>query len=219
MNWKAKVMAYLIAYSAKAAMWLLLLTCRFKLHGLQQFLDFASKNKCILMLWHNRLAVTPTVLTRYTSNLTFNAMVSNSRDGEPLAILVNSYSIGKTIRVPHDARFKALQTAIAKLKYSNDILVITPDGPRGPRYKVKAGVATAARLSGAHVIPLTWTASRFWQFNTWDQFMLPKPFSTIDVRMGSPINIPDDPNTDVSHDIAILEKALNVLTNEKDKRQ
>lgn len=199
------VKAYAIAYLAKGFFWLLFKTCRFKIHGLEQFLTSASQNRSILMLWHNRLAVAPTLLTRYASNLTFNALVSNSRDGEPLAILINSYSIGRTIRVSHDARFKALQQAIQHLKSTNEVIVITPDGPRGPRYQMKRGIAAAARLSGAQVIPLTWTATRFWQLNTWDKFMIPQPFSTIDVTIGEPIRLPGDDDT---ANTAMLESAL-----------
>src|SRR5262249_41681403 len=70
---------------------------------------------------------------------------------------------------------------------SSDVIIITPDGPRGPRYIAKPGIAAAACETGAHVVPFSWTATRFWQLGTWDKMLLPKPFSTLLVTFGDPI--------------------------------
>lgn len=178
--------AYLIKYVLKFLFW----TCRFEFTGLERFVEHARHNRCILSLWHNRLAIVPEVLSQYTHGLTFTAVISKSRDGEPLAVMVNSYKKGRTIRVAHNDRHGALRTLIAHLKDRLGVVVITPDGPRGPRYILKAGIAAAARSSGASVVPFSWAASQFWQLRTWDGFMLPKPFSTIQVAFGEPLQLP-----------------------------
>lgn len=195
-------MAYVIKYTLRCILW----TCRIEIQGAALFMECAKKSACILSLWHNRLAIMPEILNRYTQNLTFTAVISKSRDGEPLAVVVNSYRKGRTIRVAHDNRHGALRSLIDHLKANKDVLVITPDGPRGPCYELKAGVVIAAKLAGAQVVPFGWTADKFWQMKTWDGFMLPKPFSTIKVTFGEPQSI--SPDSSWKEDAVLLQDSL-----------
>lgn len=190
LKFKRFILPYPMAYVVKYTLRLILWTCRVDVEGLENFIACSRNHRCVLSLWHNRLAIVPEVLKRFTSGLTFNAVISKSRDGEPLAILVNSYREGKTIRVAHDDRYGALRQVISSIKHGPDILVITPDGPRGPRYELKPGIVLAARATGAHVVPFSWTANTFWRLKTWDGFMLPKPFSTIRATFGAPVLLP-----------------------------
>jgi lysophospholipid acyltransferase (LPLAT)-like uncharacterized protein len=201
-TFKRKHLGTPIALSAKYLIRLLLWTCRFKVQGLETFVKTASQERCIVVLWHNRLALVAEFFHRHAPQFIYAAFVSKSRDGEPLARLATSYKAGRAIRVPHNARHQALKNAIDHLKFHNEIVLFTPDGPRGPPFQVKPGVVKAAQEAGAAVIPFTWTASRFWQFKTWDQFMLPKPFSTIHVTLGVPVYL----NKEME-----LEKAIEVL--------
>lgn len=182
---------------------LVLLTCRIRVEGSKAFVDFALKNKCILMLWHNRLAIAPYLLFKYTDPLIFAAFVSKSRDGDLLAAVVHTYRRGKTIRVPHNGRHQALKEVIKRLNEDKEVVIITPDGPRGPRYQVKPGIIHAALEASSAIIPLSWNASRFWQLNTWDKLIIPKPFSLIHARFGDPIYL-----THTDHSKEILEESL-----------
>jgi hypothetical protein len=178
-KWLSPCFSYLAAMLGKCILQSLLWTCRFEIEGLDHFYATARKHKCILMLWHNRLAVIPFLLSRHASEFHFSALISASRDGDILDRLVRSFKKGHTIRVPHLARFQALQKFIQTVESREQIIILTPDGPRGPRYKLKPGIAIAALETKAHVIALNWEASHFWEFNSWDRFRLPKPFSTI----------------------------------------
>lgn len=214
-QFKRNVLSYLFGYGCKWLMRAILLTCRIELHGLEQFTKTASKGKCILMLWHNRIAIVPDILTRFTKFL-YAAVISNSRDGEFLAILVNSYKVGKIIRVSHDSRHEALHQLINHLKNSQEIVVITPDGPKGPRYGMKPGLAVAAKKANASVVPLSWTASKYWQLKTWDKLMIPKPFSTIRFSIGSPLKLTGDRPNNLHADIVLLEETLANFCRELD---
>lgn len=191
-NWlkfKGKWLSYPIAYFVKYLMRMLLATCRIEIEGLAPFVEMANKASCIIMLWHNRLGIIAEILHKNTPKNKYTAIISKSRDGEPLAIVVNSYRNGKVIRVPHNTRHQALNTVIKSLKNGNETIVITPDGPRGPVYQIKPGILLAARETSAPIIPLTWTATHYWELNTWDKFMIPKPFSTIKVIFGEAVQI------------------------------
>lgn len=184
---------------------LILKTCRFQVEGLDKFVEAASKNRCIVMFWHNQLAITPEIFSQYAPQFNYTAFVSKSRDGEVADVLANSYKIGSTIRVPHNNKSQALHQLIDHLKYGKRVIVITPDGPRGPIYQVKPGIAVAAKEAKASVVPLKWSANRYWEFKTWDRMKFPKPFSTIHVTFRDPI-------TKVK-DTAVLQDALSSLDN------
>ena len=206
-----KYLPYITAYFAKFSLKLILYTCRFRVDGLEQFHQIASKKKCILMLWHNRLALVAEILYRYAPQFLYAAFVSNSRDGKSLDVLAKSYSIGKTIRVPHNAKHKALRKMINHLKYSKEIVIVIPDGPKGPRYEVKPGIAVAAKESKACIVPLTWSSTKFWQLNTWDKMILPKPFSTIVVSLGTPIKLSREDKQDLETESHYLKTVLSNL--------
>ncbi len=64
------------------------------------------------------------------------------------------------------------------------------DGPRGPYRKSKSGVLFLAAKLGYPIVPLTFSADRYWILeSTWDRFLIPKPFSRCVVAMGRPIPI------------------------------
>lgn len=207
-NFKRKSLAYSFAYLGKYIIRMLLWSCKIEVKGKERFIQLASNEKCILMLWHNRLALVAEVLHQNAPQFMYRALISKSRDADPLAILANSYKCGKTIRVSHNARHQALKRVIQSLKQSHEVIVITPDGPRGPRYRVKPGTAWAARETKASIIPFTWSSTGFWELKTWDRFMLPKPFSTIHVVFGDPISSENEKVAEVGDLTAELQDSL-----------
>lgn len=203
-----RVTAYLLAYLAKITMRFLFWSCRVQVKGLERFIQTAENERCILVLWHNRLGLVPEILNRYAPHLNYVAFVSKSRDGEVLSILANSYAAGRSIRVPSHMRHCALKSSIDTLKKGKEVLVFTPDGPRGPRYQMKPGIALAARAASAQVVPLTWKATRYWKLNTWDGFLLPKPFARLEVELRDPIPVSKELYPDLEELTASLENRL-----------
>lgn len=202
---------YFFAYTAKICVRVLLRTCRFEIHGLDHFIATAAQSPCILMLWHNRLVIVAEILSRFAPQFIYTAFVSNSRDGQSLSLLALSYKIGRVLRVPHNARPRALNQMIVRLKNHREIILITPDGPRGPCYVVKPGVVVAARETSAKVIPFSWEADRVWELSTWDKMMIPKPFSTIKITFGNSISIPKNKKSNLEKEIAFFQLSLQNL--------
>jgi lysophospholipid acyltransferase (LPLAT)-like uncharacterized protein len=200
---------YIFAYSAKMAIRLLIKTCRVKIHGLDTFVKTAETSPCILMLWHSRLVLVSEILNFHAPQFIYTAFISKSRDGDPLAHLATSYPSGRALRVPHNARHLALTQLINSIKNKGEIIIITPDGPRGPKNVIKPGAVLAARETKANVFPFSWNAKRFWQLKTWDQMKIPKPFTSIDVYFGIPFKTRDGENFD--NDVSLLKQALDNL--------
>ncbi len=195
-----------LAYGGKALLKLLTFTCRIDVEGMDEFQRHAGRGNCILLLWHNRLMLVAAIFQKANPTLTYTAFISQSRDGEPLALFTNSHKNGRTIRVKHNAKHQALKEMIDRLKNSQEILMVTPDGPRGPRYQVKPGITMAAQETSAKIFPFSWSANRFWQLNSWDKMILPKPFAKIRVKIGSPLTLNE--GRSIEENSQLLEKAL-----------
>ncbi|MCB1119175.1 MAG: DUF374 domain-containing protein [Chlamydiia bacterium] len=137
----------------------------------------------------------PEFINQYGKGLNYAPIISFSRDGKLLTRIGETYSNIKTISVPHNRRAEALQQVIERLKTTNHLVVITPDGPRGPRYKPKRGLAYILKETNAPLLSLNWTANRYWELNTWDRLRIPKPFTTIHITFTpaqGPSDLPND---------------------------
>lgn len=166
----------------------ILKTCHIKINGLDHLLHQIHTGNLIVMVWHNRLTPIVHLLQYLPDDVQCAALISNSRDGELLTKLIEKYPRLHAIRVAHHSRHNALKEAIETLNTrKKTVIVITPDGPRGPRYQIKPGIAMAAQYAAAPIIPLSWASTSFWQLNSWDKMMFPKPFSTIFFNFGAPI--------------------------------
>lgn len=142
-------------------------------------------------MWHQYLAPLAYFLEKCAPQFTYAPVISNSRDGEILARFLRRYPQCSPIRAAHNARHKVLKAIMSIFSQPRTIVVITPDGPRGPSLKAKPGAAAAAAQSGASVIPLSWEADRYWTLKTWDKMRIPKPFAKIVVHFGEPTHAPD----------------------------
>lgn len=94
-------------------------------------------------------------------------------------------------------------------------LVITPDGPRGPRRVLAPGAVFLASKLGRPLVPFGAGYHRPWRARSWDRFALPRPFSRGRYVVGPPMDIPPDLSRDgVEHYRSQAERMLNFLTAE-----
>ncbi|MEP6821978.1 MAG: lysophospholipid acyltransferase family protein [Chthoniobacterales bacterium] len=132
----------------------------------------------ITAIWHNRLLLWAYAARRYLSNYEGTGLTSASRDGELIAGLVerHGYEVvrGSTSRRGLRALLE-LKAALARGRFVG----IIPDGPRGPAYKLAAGIIVLAQRSGAPILPMHMEFSSCWRLKNWDRFILPRPFSTV----------------------------------------
>ena len=144
----------------------------------------------IFVTWHDDLICQPLNYFHNRPNGVIKTLISQSKDGEILSKIYNLFG-GEIIRGSSSkGATKALISTIREIKAGSDI-ALTPDGPRGPRHTVADGVIAIAQKSGARIVVLNSKASKFWQFKSWDKFILPKPFGKIDFYMSEPFNIND----------------------------
>ncbi len=70
----------------------------------------------------------------------------------------------------------------------------TPDGPRGPARVAKAGAIAAAQHAGAAIVPVAAGASAAWRLNSWDAFLVPRPYAAVRVVYGAPLSVRPGPD-------------------------
>jgi len=107
---------------------------------------------------------------------------------------------------------KGLRALIRAAREGRD-LALTPDGPRGPAQVLKPGALLAARLTGLPIVPMAAGASAFWRLASWDGFMIPRPFSRVELCYAAPHWIDADATEEEMEEHARqIERTLNELT-------
>jgi lysophospholipid acyltransferase (LPLAT)-like uncharacterized protein len=121
--------------------------------------------------------------------LTVGWLISPSVDGELGAMLVRRLG-GAVIRgsSTHTGA-RALRDYYSALMKDQVSPLLTPDGPRGPRFKFKPGGLLLAQMSGRPILPMAYAASRAWLVK-WDKFVIPKPFARVVIAIGEPVYVP-----------------------------
>ena len=157
----------------------------------------------IFVAWHGDLLAQPINYFTNRPNGIVRTMISQSKDGEIIAKVYSLFGIDSIRGSSSKGATKALISTIREIKAGVDV-ALTPDGPRGPRHTIADGVIAIAQKSGARIIVLNSKPTSYWQFKSWDKFILPKPFGKIDFYMSEPFNICD----------FVFEKARNFI---KDK--
>jgi len=142
------------------------------------------KQPFILSFWHGELLFTPIAYFGATS-LPISGMISEHRDGETITKTMEYLGVGAIRGSSSKGGVKALLNAIKAYK-SGVCVAITPDGPRGPRHSIAPGIIMLAQKLDAKIVSLTIKPTKYWQFNSWDKFFIPKPFSTIDFYFSDP---------------------------------
>ena len=172
-----------VSLSIWAIGYLIGLTWKVSIENQSTFDPYADTGKnCIYCFWHSNL-LPMTFIFRNTNK---TAVVSKSSDGIRAAAAAQRW--GHRIIFGSSSRggASALRQCIRALA-DKERLVITPDGPRGPKEIVKPGIAQIAVASKSPVVCLKSFASRFWKLKSWDGFIIPKPFSKIKVIMTEPL--------------------------------
>lgn len=168
----------------------------------------------ILTLWHGHIFY----FFHHWRNHNISLLISPSKDGDFLANLARrmGYSVvrGSTYKSPISAG-----RSLIKILRKNQGIIVVADGSRGPRHKAQAGALQLAGITGASVIPMAYGARRKIEFNSWDRFILPLPFTRITLNFGVPIRVPRNADDRViKKKQAELEESLQRIDRETAER-
>lgn len=161
------------------------LTCTKNYH----FTSSIQKDENIIVaMWHGDLLMQALNYKRFRPHGKVKAIVSEHRDGEAIRKTVQFLGIGSLTGSSTRGGVKALIGAIKSIKNGIDI-AITPDGPKGPIYSMADGIVIISQKTKAKIVPFSCIPSKYWKLNSWDKFIIPKPFATLEFYIGDPIDV------------------------------
>jgi hypothetical protein len=124
-------------------------------------------------------------------NLDIAVMVSRSFDGEYIARIIEKLGFTAVRGSSSRGGAPALLGMKSHLE-KGETVAFTIDGPRGPKYVAKPGPVVLARATSVPMAAFYVAIERAWVLNTWDRFVIPRPFSKALVRLGSKMYVPSD---------------------------
>jgi lysophospholipid acyltransferase (LPLAT)-like uncharacterized protein len=139
----------------------------------------------IYVFWH-RCVFTATYHFRKRGIV---VMTSRSLDGEYIARIIEKFGYGAARGSSSRGGVRALLGMHRDIEAGRTV-AFTIDGPRGPRYVAKPGPVLLARNTQVPIMPFHISLEKAWVLDTWDAFVVPKPFSRALVRIGKLIHVP-----------------------------
>jgi lysophospholipid acyltransferase (LPLAT)-like uncharacterized protein len=211
-DWRAsagkRIQARLIAALGYRLIASLGATLRWRTEGLEH-LDgiLASGRQPIMAFWHGRILPA----TVYFRRRGIVVITSENFDGEWIAGIIERFGYGTARGSTSRGARKAL------LQLTRDMAAgrpagFTVDGPRGPARVAQPGAVWLAKATGNPVLPFHIEAARHWTLGSWDRTQIPKPFSTLALSVGEPLEIaPDADEAGIERGRVTLEERLRVL--------
>lgn len=171
-----KIVLFLGKYSAYIFLKILNLTIRYSIKG-----DPKPYPVCIYIAWHQNILTM--LMNRHSENIA--TLISPSFDGELIAQTASLFGFLPVRGSSSKQGTAALKELLDTLKSNN--ISMTPDGPKGPRFIMKDSPFFLSYFSKKPVVPIKVTVNSKWVFNSWDQFILPKPFCRIEIEYLPPV--------------------------------
>ncbi|PYR55676.1 MAG: hypothetical protein DMF91_23725, partial [Acidobacteria bacterium] len=191
-SWRAspskRLQAKLIASVGYRLIALLGSTLRWRTEGLEHFDAIAASGRQpIMAFWHGRILPA----TYFFRRRGIVVITSENFDGEWIAGIIERFGYetarGSTSR---GARKALLQ--LTRDMTAGKPVGFTLDGPRGPAGVAQPGAVWLAKATGNPVLPFHLEASRHWTLNSWDRTQIPRPYATVALAVGTPIDVPSD---------------------------
>jgi lysophospholipid acyltransferase (LPLAT)-like uncharacterized protein len=173
----------------------------------------AENKTFITCFWHGRLLM---MSYAWPYEPSFHMLISSHADGQLIAKTISRLGFDTLEGSTKHGGGSALRAMVRTLS-NGGYVGITPDGPRGPRMQASNGAIALAKLSGVPILPLTYSASSWKMFKSWDRFILPTPFAKGVFIWGEPIEVAKDADdTALEAARAQLEIALTQTTQQAD---
>lgn len=182
-------LAALLAFAILECLWR---TCRLRICGGDRLAALIREQGAVVpVFWHQHLLMCARFVADKRAGLKAGFMISPSVDGQAPSMLAALYGA-------HVVRGSGSYTGVRAVRGVHQAIVkegispgITPDGPRGPRFKFKPGAIFTAQIAGKAVVPLAYAAKPAWVLKTWDKFVIPPPFAKVCIAIGEPYFPPE----------------------------
>ncbi len=165
-----------------------MLSCRVvKVVGMEKVREAIARSGggAVYATWHQRMSYH----FHHFGSRHVTVMISQSKDGE-YAVRIASWVGFKNVRGSSTrGGSKALRELVQRIR-EGEIGGMLADGPQGPARVAKMGSVIMARDAEVPLVPVLWGADRCWIFNSWDRYLVPKPFARLVIYYAEPIWVP-----------------------------
>lgn len=180
MDWVQWIVAGLMAI----AIWFVYFTCRKRVTNWETFKKYRKK-PAIFIFWHGRsMMLSPIVCL---GGMRAYAVASRHKDGRMMAKLQRLFGLKSIYGSTSDGGISVLRQGVRVLRRGDYSMCMSPDGPGGPSLRVQDGALYFAKMTGAPIIPVCYSASHAWFQKRWDRYLVALPFSLITCKVGKPI--------------------------------
>jgi lysophospholipid acyltransferase (LPLAT)-like uncharacterized protein len=189
-------------------------TLRWRVEGLQHYdAIVAAGRQPVMAFWHGRILPA----TFYFRGRGIVVITSENFDGEWIARIIERFGYGTARGSTTRGARKAMAQMVRDMRAGRPV-GFTVDGPRGPARVAQPGAVWLARRTGNPVLPFHLEASDHWSVRSWDRTQIPKPFSTVALVIGQPMEVPAD-SSDQDLESARRELEARLSTAEDRARQ
>jgi lysophospholipid acyltransferase (LPLAT)-like uncharacterized protein len=192
-------------------------TCRFYIVGFEDIDPLELKGKSIILTsWHGMTMMVIGLIRKKFDIKSFIGIMPDDHRGASLREFGRHVGVeGFALNLAGDETMsigRRLVEVIRRLSSGNN-MVLHPDGPAGPAYKIKPGLTFLAKKSGAVILPLGCYCRHSYHMPRWDRYTLPLPFSKVHIQIGKPIHISKDLK-DLTESNLKLTDTLNRLSSQ-----
>jgi lysophospholipid acyltransferase (LPLAT)-like uncharacterized protein len=182
-------------------------TLTWRIEGAGYFDDVVrSGRQPILALWHGRILAG----LHYFRHRNIVVITSQNFDGEWIAGVLARFGFGVARGSTSRGGVRALVQLRRDLANSRPV-AFTVDGPCGPAKVAQPGAVWLAGATRNPLLPFHIEADRFWTMSSWDGTQIPRPFSTVALIVGPPLEVADTAATTIETRRRDLEASLATL--------
>jgi lysophospholipid acyltransferase (LPLAT)-like uncharacterized protein len=145
----------------------------------------AAGRQPVMAFWHGRIFPA----AYYFRRRGIVVITSENFDGEWIARIIERLGYGTARGSTSRGARRAMRQLVRAMRAGRPA-GFTVDGPRGPARVAQPGAVWLARATGNPVLPFHLEASAHWTLRSWDRTQIPKPFSTVALVVGEPLEVP-----------------------------
>ncbi|HET6423045.1 MAG TPA: lysophospholipid acyltransferase family protein [Planctomycetaceae bacterium] len=168
------------------------------------------------VVWHDQMLI-PTFASHRANRRRTSCLISQHQDGSVLAEVMRILELTPV----RGSSTRGGAQAIRQLKQDveGQHIVITPDGPRGPKHVIKEGAVFVASFTNRPITACAYACKRDWRIQgNWTHQVIPKPFTTIYLVHSAPIAVPRGLSREQLQEYADrVQKELDVVNIEAER--
>ena len=192
-----KLLVRLLYFAVRA----LCATVRLRVEREHETNQLVEERGGLLVTWHGRTLIP---VNRFRRRKKFHGLISMSKDGDLQAEIFKCYRMG-VVRGSTGRRAVLATREVLTLLERGHVVICTPDGPRGPIGVAQAGALYFAQRTGLPIVPAGIAANPCWKLGSWDQYLIPKPFSRAHWIYGEPFYVAPDESMEAAQDRLTVE--------------